>query len=100
MPRPQGRKHEAPRARHPGSRPLVRSRTVPEHVLAGDIGGTKTVLAVYAVDTESDLVPVREQAFPSKSYAGLEQVITEFLHGRDERVGAAAFGVAGPVVDN
>jgi glucokinase len=73
---------------------------VPEHVLAGDIGGTKTVLAVYAVEPGRDPVGVRQQAYASKAYAGLEQVVAEFLAAGGERVSAAAFGIAGPVVDD
>jgi len=69
------------------------------HVLAGDIGGTKTNLAVCAVTRDGRLRTVREESFPSARYSGLEKVIAEFLRDKPERVGAAAFGVAGPVLD-
>jgi glucokinase len=72
---------------------------VSKQVLAGDIGGTKTRLALYAVDRSRGLVLVREQSFPSKRYRGLEKVVAEFLAGGRERIHAAAFGVAGPVID-
>jgi glucokinase len=68
------------------------------YVLAGDIGGTKTSLAIYAFDRAGEIVLVRDASFPSRQYGGLEQVLEEFLHGGGERVAAAAFGIAGPVV--
>lgn len=69
------------------------------YVLAGDIGGTKTNLAVYAVEGVQRLSLVREASFPSRQYGGLEQVLGEFLANGGERVAAGAFGIAGPVVD-
>jgi glucokinase len=69
------------------------------HVLAGDVGGTKTNLAVYSVGRGGRLSMVREASFASQHYAGLEKVIEEFLGAKPERVRAAAFGVPGPVLD-
>ncbi len=69
-----------------------------KHVLAGDIGGTKTNLALYAVGGGA-LTKLREHAYPSRDFRGLEQVVDAFLgDGKRERVRAAAFGIAGPVV--
>lgn len=68
-------------------------------VLAGDIGGTKTNLAVYAVGGSATLALVREASLASREFGGLEEVVTRFLGGERERIGAAAFGVAGPVID-
>jgi glucokinase len=70
-----------------------------QYVLAGDIGGTKTNLAVYAVDHPKQMVLVREAAFPSGEYDGLEAVIGEFLRAGKESIAAGVFGVAGPVRD-
>ena len=42
---------------------------------------------------------MREQSFPSRRYQGLEKVVEAFLDDKRERIGAAAFGVAGPVLD-
>ena len=67
-------------------------------VLAGDIGGTKTNLALYAADDPARLSVVREASFPSHAYAGLEDVLRAFLEPA-EHIDAAAFGIAGPVVD-
>lgn len=61
-------------------------------ILAGDIGGTHTRLALF--DKEKQIA---EQKFLSRSYSGLEAIIREFLQSRDAKVARACFGVAGPV---
>ncbi len=68
-------------------------------ILAGDIGGTKTVLAVFE-EAEERLRLVRDETFPSRSAASLEELAVRFLDaaGRPP-VRAACFGVAGAVVD-
>lgn len=67
-------------------------------ILAGDVGGTKTVLALISLDRGVE-DPVREERFPSGAHESLEAVITKFLSGSDVEVEAASFGVAGPVVN-
>lgn len=68
-------------------------------LLAGDIGGTKTVLAL--IDTEKGVRhPVVEMRFPSDDYNSLEAVIEQFLTDTAVTVETASFGVAGPVVNN
>lgn len=64
--------------------------------LAGDIGGTKTHLALYRED-KGALVTLKDQKFSSKKYSDLKTIVKEFL--RDEKVeaGKACFGIAGPV---
>ncbi|MEW6542681.1 MAG: glucokinase [Nitrospirota bacterium] len=47
-------------------------------ILAGDIGGTKTILALFDWRTER-VEPVREQTFASGDYKSFEEVLTEFL---------------------
>ena len=70
------------------------------HVLAGDIGGTKTNLALYALEGGDELCLVREASFPSAQYAGLEAVIADFRSREtDAAIAAGAFGIAGPVLD-
>ncbi len=65
-------------------------------ILAGDIGGTKTLLAL--IDPEVGVAhPVREERFPSGDYASLEAVLAEFLTESDPRPAAACFGLAGRV---
>jgi len=71
-------------------------------LLAGDIGGTKTVLALYE-EKSSATTPLTEETYPSGRYDSLEQIVAEFLRstqsGRGRiRIHRASFGVAGPVV--
>jgi glucokinase len=66
-------------------------------LLAGDIGGTKTNLAVYSPES-GPRAPLAEETFPSDAYASLEDVVSEFLARLDWEVSRASFGVAGPVV--
>lgn len=67
-------------------------------VLAGDVGGTKTNLAVYAVGLSGALRLVREASVPSRGAASLEAVVGQFLAIGGEPIAAAAFGIAGPVL--
>ncbi len=67
-------------------------------VLAGDIGGTKTNLALFSVQGEK-LRSETLRTFPSKRYSGLVPVLQEFLAGNAAQIDAACFGIAGPVVD-
>jgi glucokinase len=69
-----------------------------ELVLAGDIGGTKTNLALFAVHGDK-LRAESMRTFPSKRYSGLVPVLQDFLAGDHPKVDAACFGIAGPVVD-
>ena len=66
-------------------------------ILAGDIGGTKTNLALYSLENDK-LVPSVKKSFPSKDYSSLESVLREFLDGSTAPIAAACFGVAGPVI--
>ena len=65
-------------------------------ILAGDIGGTKTLLGLYT-STEDVKRPFRQQTFPSQHYDSLEAIIAEFLADSNEAPTAASFAVAGPV---
>jgi glucokinase len=94
-------------------------------ILAGDIGGTKTNLALYDWTTER-VEPLRLEGFSSADYTSLEDILVEFLtpprassslaspstenekdsNTRDQlpsgsvKLSAACFGIAGPVIDN
>jgi len=66
--------------------------------LAGDIGGTKTNLAVYAYEDDHDrLVAKKTAAYPSKDHATLAEIIRLFLGDAFPDIKQACFGVAGPV---
>ena len=67
-------------------------------LLAGDVGGTKTLLGLYAADTGA---PVRRvvRRFTTLEFDGLAAMVGAFLRtsGWNGPVDAACFGVAGPV---
>jgi glucokinase len=72
-------------------------------ILAGDIGGTKTQLALCELREGPRVDIVLERRFDNAGYAGFEQVLDAFLadtgamRGSVPRVGRAGFSVAGPV---
>ena len=66
-------------------------------LLAGDIGGTKTILALFPMDSGPQQ-PVIEKSYASGSYANLDIIIDDFLQEVDSPVSHACLGVAGPVV--
>ncbi len=67
-------------------------------LLAGDVGGTKTNLALFSVE-KGPRDPVVEATFPSRDYANLGDLVRKFLSEVDHPLESASFGVAGPVVD-
>lgn len=67
-------------------------------LLAGDIGGTKTILAIYSEESGARQAMV-EKTYPSAAYSSLEKIIAEFLTSTDLPVDRACFGLAGPVVN-
>ena len=66
-------------------------------VLAGDVGGTKTRLALVEPG-EGFLRVVLEREYRSPDYSGLEAVVGAFLGEHEAGADAAAFGLPGPVV--
>lgn len=64
--------------------------------VAGDIGGTKTTLALYE-EAGSELKQLRDETFKSKDHTSLEQILGKFLKG--EKLKAGCFGVAGAVIE-
>ncbi|HTM11223.1 MAG TPA: glucokinase [Verrucomicrobiae bacterium] len=66
-------------------------------ILAGDIGGTKTNIAVFSVEN-GRLVERNKKTYPSKNYPSLEAVLKDFTAENAAPITAASFGVAGPVV--
>ena len=67
-------------------------------LLVGDIGGTKTDLAIYASGSNPNS-PVARKQFHSADYASLQAVVTEFLAEVRTPVRHATFDVAGPVIE-
>jgi glucokinase len=67
-------------------------------ILAGDIGGTHTRLALFALSDDADqLVLLRDATYPSHDYPSLEKIISLFLQPA-EKPALACIGVAGPVL--
>ncbi len=68
-------------------------------VLAGDIGGTKTLLQIAECQA-GRCRAVREQRFDSGAYDGLSSIIGEFLRAEKEKsIAAVCLGIAGPVTE-
>jgi glucokinase len=70
-------------------------------LLAGDVGGTKTLLGLYRRAPHRP-TPVAVQSFPTLDYDDLVTMIREFLRmqpGGEPPIEAACFGIAGPVLD-
>ncbi|MBI5303912.1 MAG: glucokinase [Chloroflexi bacterium] len=69
-----------------------------EWLLAGDIGGTKTALAIYARE-RGPHQPLAQATFASKDYASMEAIVHRFLADLDLKPTRVCIDVAGPVVD-
>lgn len=65
-------------------------------LLAGDIGGTKTALALYDPE-QGPHEPLRQRAFPSQRYGSLAEIVGVFLGDDADAVAQFTVGVAGPV---
>jgi glucokinase len=65
-------------------------------LLAGDIGATKTNLALLTAEG-GELELVAEETFRNRGHAGLEEIVEAFLARHGHAPEAACFGVAGPV---
>lgn len=68
-------------------------------LLAGDVGGTKTVLALYPPDGDPRRPDLR-RVFASVEYDNLEDVLDEFIGDAGVEVTAVSMGVAGRVAGN
>src|SRR5580658_895220 len=75
-------------------------------ILAGDVGGTKCSLGLFAKNGPS-LRSVFQSRLATRDYSGFEDLIGDFLEraarpnrsGREQEIEAAGFGSAGVVVD-
>lgn len=66
-------------------------------LLAGDLGATKTSLALHRADAWPG-PPLRQQTFRNRDFAAFDNLLTAFLG--DDRPTALCLGVAGPIIDN
>jgi glucokinase len=67
-------------------------------LIAGDIGGTKTDLAIYSIDAGPH-APLAQAQFQSAEYPSLQAMVSDFLAQVRIPVAYASFDVAGPVID-
>lgn len=68
-------------------------------ILAGDIGGTKTNLALFKIQ-EDTLVIQAQQQFASREFSSLTEMIMAFEQQTSiSQIDAACFGVAGPIIE-
>ncbi len=68
-------------------------------IIAGDIGGTKTNIALFERGARGLGEIVAQQSYPSSQYDSLEAILREFTKSHvPKELTHACFGVAGPVV--
>lgn len=65
-------------------------------VLAGDIGGTKTTLAIFEVNG-TQLESLAEEKYPSQEHGSLSEIVQKFNETHSHTPEWASFGIAGPV---
>lgn len=64
-------------------------------LIAGDIGGTKTDLAIFSREAGPN-VTLAESKVHSADYPSLQAIVKQFLAKVDKPVDGACFAVAGP----
>ncbi|MEO7793725.1 MAG: glucokinase, partial [Thermoanaerobaculia bacterium] len=72
-------------------------------ILAGDIGGTKTTLALFATNPALrgfEREPAVVESFESRAFSSFEEVLQKFLARHQPRLLAGCIGIAGPVRRN
>src|SRR5215472_3724055 len=67
-------------------------------LIAGDVGGTKTDLAIYSRESGPH-TPLAQTEVHSADYPSLQAMVKEFLAQRKTSVDVASFDVAGPVIN-
>lgn len=67
-------------------------------ILAGDIGGTKTLLTLLERDDDGKLHCIKECSFASNEFSRFEDMLARFLPD-EAKIDEACLGIAGPVVN-
>jgi glucokinase len=65
-------------------------------ILAGDIGGTNTRLALFELKAGA-IVSIAKATFTSNNYPNLETIVGKFRSTYPQNITHACFGIAGPV---
>ena len=63
-------------------------------ILAGDIGGTKTRIALFREAADQLSAPINQQSFPSQQYESLNAILKLYLSANSAEVKRACFGIA------
>ena len=66
--------------------------------LVGDVGGTKTILALYK-QSDNGWVCAKKTLYPSSKYDAFTELLQTFLQDVDAEITAVCIGVAGPIVN-
>lgn len=67
-------------------------------ILAGDVGGTKTILALYKLDGVTWKCYKKEQ-YSSHGFGEFKDLLHAFLEGENVKLQSVCIGVAGPIVN-
>jgi glucokinase len=67
-------------------------------ILAGDIGGTKTNVALFQTNGSEVGPVIKQRTFRSADYDSLETILKEFVGDAELTITSACFGIAAPVV--
>ncbi|MFO7785069.1 MAG: glucokinase [Thermodesulfobacteriota bacterium] len=65
-------------------------------VLAGDVGGTKTIFGIFAYGEEG-LELLEDETIPSREARSLGDLVARFIENRPYSISSACFGIPGPV---
>jgi glucokinase len=80
--------HSTARKKNPGEK---------IHVLAGDLGGTKTNLAYYSWE-ETGIIKIRGMQYKSQDFQHISEILGQFMEGLP-MPGSVCLAVAGPVMN-
>lgn len=68
------------------------------YFIAGDLGGTKCLLAVFKKEG-GRIERVQEQKYASNDYAGINDVISDFIKSLKVKPTRLVLGIAGPIIN-
>lgn len=67
-------------------------------ILGGDIGGTKTHLALFE-EKDKKLTSIFDKKYPSQEHKSLCEIVEDFIKEHKDPIHKACFGIAGPVIN-
>jgi glucokinase len=85
---------------HEGQIPMAFLNTHKSHkkgvVLAADVGGTKTYLALFQIK-DGDLILLKEKSYPTKAHKSFVEIVQKFHSTKLPAIDVICLGVAGPI---